>query len=152
VAGLKLQNLDDTGCPLVLELDYVLKRQFHLAGNQLVGKLPDVWEQLYASADPVERRTTPFELSFPIDVESTITLAAPEGYQEPALEDFRHNVQMAYATSQSVAQKEGPDLKIDYRLKRRAGKFAAAEYGPYRDNMAKALAPLEQTVAFTKKR
>ena len=116
-----------------------------------MGKLPDVWEQVYASADPVEHRVTPFELSFPIDVESTITLATPDGYQAPALEDFRQNVPMEFASSQSDAQEDGSGLKIDYRLQRRAGHFAAAEYGPYRENMVKALGPLEQTVAFTKK-
>jgi len=148
--GFKLQNLEDTQAPLVLDLDYVLKRQFHLAGNQLVGKLPDVWEQLYMSADPVEHRVTPFELSFPIDVESVITLVTPEGYREPVLGDFRQNVQMPFATSQSEAQKEGSKLKIDYRLQRRSGKFTAADYGPYRENMVKALGPLEQSVTFTK--
>ena len=56
VTGFKLQNLQDTQAPLVLELDYVLKRQFHPAGDQLVGKLPDVWEHLYALA---ETRGTP---------------------------------------------------------------------------------------------
>jgi tetratricopeptide (TPR) repeat protein len=149
--GFKLENLEDTQAPLILDLDYVLKRQFHLAGNQLVGKLPDVWEQIYASADPVEHRVTPFELSFPMDMESIITLATPAGYQLPALEDFHQNVQLAFATSQSNAQKDGPGLKIDYRLQRRAGMFAATEYNPYRENMVKILEPLEQTVAFTKK-
>jgi tetratricopeptide (TPR) repeat protein len=150
VSGFKLQNLEDTQVPLVLELDYIFKKQFHLTGNQLVGKLPDVWEQLYASAEPVEYRTTPFELSFPVNVESAITLAIPPGYREPALKDFRQNLQMAFANSQSEVQKEGTALKIDYRLHRRSGTFAAAEYGPYRENMVKALGPLEQTVAFTK--
>jgi hypothetical protein len=32
----------------------------------------------------------------------------------------------------------------------RSGKFAAADYVPYRENMLKALGPLEQTIAFTK--
>jgi hypothetical protein len=58
---------------------------------------------------------------------------------------------MSFASSRSEAQKDGSGLKINYRLQRRAGQFAAAEYGPYRDNMVKALGPLEQTVAFTKK-
>ena len=99
----------------------------------------------------MEHRATPFELSFPVDVESLITLATPDGYREPALEDFRQNVKMAFATSRSEAQKEGPGLKVDYRLQRRAGRFGPAEYNPYRENMVKALGPLEQTVAFTKK-
>src|SRR3984957_8822403 len=149
--GFELRNLEDTQAPLVLELDYILKRQFHLTGNQLVGKLPDVWEQLYASADPVDNRTTPFELSFPIEVESIIALATPDGYRAPALEDFHQNVPMNFASSQSQAQKDGQGLKIDYRLQRRSGQFKPAEYGPYRDNMVKALNPLEQTVAFAKK-
>ncbi|MDB6066806.1 MAG: hypothetical protein JWR26_3014 [Pedosphaera sp.] len=151
VTGFILKNLDDTQSPLVLELDYVLKGQFHLAGNQLVGKLPDVWEQLYASAEPVDHRVTPFELNYPMDVESNITLAIPEGFREPALEEFQQNLQQPFATSQSEAQMEKPGLKIDYRLQRRAGKFEAAEYGSYRENMVKALGPLEQTVAFPKK-
>jgi len=150
LTGFALQNLEDTQAPLVLELDYALKKQFRRVENQLVGKLPDVWEQLYASAEPVEHRTTPFELSFPIEVQSTISLATPEGYREPAPAEFRQDVQLAFATCRSEAQKDGPGLKIDYRLRRRAGKFTAAEYGPYRDNMVKALGPLEQTVAFTK--
>jgi hypothetical protein len=148
----KLQNLDDTQAPLVLDLDYTLKKQFHLTGNQLVGILPDVWEQLYASADPVDKRTTPFELSFPVNVDSTITVAIPAGYREPALGDFRQNLQSAFATSRCEARNAGSALQIDYSLQRRAGKFTAADYGPYRENMIKALAPLEQTVAFTKSR
>jgi tetratricopeptide (TPR) repeat protein len=150
VTSFELENLEDTQAPLVLDMDYILKRQFHLTGNQLVGKLPDVWEQVYAAAEPVELRTTPFELSFPIEVESTILLAIPQGCREPALEDFRQNVQTAFATGRSEARKEGAGLQIDYRLQRRAGKFTAAEYGPYQDDMVKALGPLEQVVAFTK--
>ena len=137
--------------PLVLELDYVFKKQFHLVGNQLVGKLPDVWEELYASADPVEHRTTPFELSFPVNVKSIIALGAPEGYQEPALDNFRQNLQMPFVSSRIEAEKEGSGLKLDYQLQRRAGKFAAVEYQSYRENMIKALGVLEQTIAFTKK-
>lgn len=151
ITSFKLQNLEDTQAPLVLELDYVLKRQFRLAGNQLVGKLPDVWEQSYAAAEPVEDRATPFELTFPVEVETTVNLATPAGYQEPGLESFHQDLRMAFATSHSEAQKEGRGLKIDYRLQRRAGTFAAAQYGPYRENMVKALEPLEQTVTFTKK-
>ncbi|HTA30484.1 MAG TPA: transglutaminase-like domain-containing protein, partial [Candidatus Cybelea sp.] len=151
LTGFQLQNLEDTQAPLTFEMDYIMKRQFHLAGNQLVGKLPDVWEQVYASAEPIDPRITPFELRYPIDVESTITLATPDGYRAPALQDFRQNVPMSFASSRCEAQKNGSGLKIDYKLQRRSGQFAPAEYGPYCDNMVKALGPLEQTVAFTKK-
>jgi len=151
VTSFNLHNLEDTQAPLVIELDYVLKNQFHLAGNQLVGKLPDIWEHIYTSAEPVEHRITPFELSIPLDVESTIALATPEGYREPALKVFRENVKMAFAMSQSEAKKEGTGLKIDYHLQRRAGKFEAAEYDSFHENMVKALNPLEQTVSFIKK-
>ncbi len=135
----------------MLELDYVLKKQFHLTGNQLTGKLPDVWEDWYAAAEPVEHRTTPFELSFPMNLESTIVVATPAGYRELMAEDLHQDVRMAFATSRSEAQKEGAGLKIDYRLQRRAGKFAAADYGAYRENMVKALGALEQPVTFTKR-
>jgi hypothetical protein len=145
-----LQNLDDTQAPLILELDYVIKRQFQLTGNLLVGKLPDMWEQFYASAEPVEHRVTPFELKFPINMESTITLLTPPGYRQPAVENFRQKVQTAFATSESEAQIEGSGLKIDYRLQRRAGKFAASDYATCQESMAKALGALEQTVVFAK--
>ena len=152
VTGFDLQNLEDTKAPLILKLDYILKRQFHPAGNQLVGKLPDVWEQIYASAVPVG---TPGDAvwteGFPIDVESKITVATPEGFQEPAPENFRQNLQMAFGTSQSEARNEKSGLKIDYKLQRRAGTFAATDYSPYQESMVKALEPLEQTVAFTKR-
>lgn len=150
VTSFKLENLEDTQAPLVLDLDYFFKGQFHPTGNKLVGKLPDVWEQLYASADPVEKRTKPFELDVPVNVDSAITLDIPRGYREPQLKDFHQDLQLDFASTHSDAKRQGTEVKIDYRLHRRSGKFAAADYPPYRENMLKALRPLEQTIAFTK--
>ncbi len=146
-----VQHLEDTQSPLVFTMGYRLRGQFHLSGAQLTGKLPAVWEQLYASAEPVERRTTPFEVKLPLNVKTSITLNTPEGFAEPAPESFQQSGKSSFASSQSSAQAEASRIKIQYSLRRRAGKHGAAEYGTFRESMVKALAPLEQTIVFQKK-
>jgi hypothetical protein len=150
VTGFKVQNLQDTQAPLVLEMDYVLMRQFHLVGERLVGNLPDVWEELYLSAESVENRLKPFELSFPMKVESKITFAIPAGFRAISVDGLRQSVKTAFASSSSEANKAASALKLEFQMQRRAGRFSATEYGSFRESMVKGLAPLKQSVEFIK--
>lgn len=146
------RNLEDTSQPMELELDYVLKRQFRSLDKQLVGKLPDVWEEGLLAVTAVDRRSTPFELTVPLEMESSITVMIPAGYQAPKPEDFALELKTELMHSQSSARKEGNGLRVDFRFQRPAGKYVATQYGSLRENTIKALAPLEQTIAFAKKK
>jgi tetratricopeptide (TPR) repeat protein len=145
-----LANLEDTRQPLMFDLEYVVKRQFHRVGDELAGKLPDVWEQVFASAEPVEQRTTPFELNFPIDAMSTIDLQTPPGYQalKPSL--FQQQLQSDFSACSSDASSTPTGITIRYRVVRGTGKYPASDYKTFQENMVKILGPIEQTVAFAK--
>ena len=150
ITELKIGNLEDTGSPLTVQIDYLLKRQFHVLGNQITGKIPNLWEHYYLSMDPVEHRATPFEIAFPLAFQSTINVATPAGYRDPDPQIFEQGLSEPFTTCKSAAHKQQRGIQIEFNLQRQSGRFAASNYSSFRESVDKALDNLDQEVSFTK--
>jgi len=150
ITRLEIKNLDNTTAPLLVEMDYLVRKQFQTLGNQIIGQIPDIWEHHYLWTDPAENRLTAFQLAFPLSLESTVTVEVPEGYSTPAAEGFEQDLHQPFATGKTTAQNQGARMIINYSLHRPSGTFAPTEYAAFRKSMDQALGPLEQNMAFSK--
>ena len=142
--SLTIQNLEDLSQPLVIEMDFLVLDAFHRLGSAgeaetLSGRLPSLWEDQYLDADFVQHRESPFEVSVPLRVESTVHVDLPPNYQLQNVEQLSGTKKSSFLTwaSRSTANERGVDL--EYRVRRPAGRFPAEEYSNYYDEMTNAV-------------
>jgi hypothetical protein len=145
--NLDISNLDQTRQPLTLELTYTVKRQFQDSGTQLLGQLPSLWEHRYLGVEPVDQRTTPFQIAYPLTFHTSVEIEAA-GYAAPATKLFAQTVHETFVAARGSAESLPHGLKIQYDVDLPGGTFPPGQYGAYRDAMDKALRPLEQNLAF----
>ncbi|PWU20496.1 MAG: hypothetical protein C5B50_03825 [Verrucomicrobia bacterium] len=152
ITGLKVQNLEDTASPLVLQISYLLRRQFQDLGDKLSGPLPSVWEHHYLAVEPADKRLAPLRLYYPLLFRSTVEMSAPAGYEAAVMPAVRPALDPEFASCEISALKQGQGEKVDYQVALLQGTFPASRYSAFQQTMDKALAPLEQNISFEKSR
>ncbi|MCP3963880.1 MAG: DUF3857 domain-containing protein [bacterium] len=145
VRELQTRHLDAAEEPLVLEIDYLLEERLQPAGEELVGRIPANWEQWFLAAAPVEGRRTPFRVTYPLRLESKVTVSPAAG-----LEILTREVETPHQdrfSSWSVRQEpsaEGPIFHWSLRLE--AGDPPAELYAGFEQSMSRAVRSIERQV------
>ena len=131
-----IENLDITAAPLVIRLRYVLHHPFHTAEQQTSGPLPSCFERQYFSAETIDQRSLPFEISTPLIWESEINVRnTPEAtLRPPTLDSKRIRGRFVTGEGLSKATKEG--YQLHFRLEQTSGRFPATDYAVYCQELA----------------
>jgi len=147
IQDLNIGNLDDAGKPLLLEVNYVIKGRFHSVGNQLIGRLPAVWERLYLASESVEKRQSPFSLRYPMTLQSRLTLKLPAGFVSSEIKPAEIKTEFGQC---ALSPTEQPGvLNVDSKVRQSAGEFKPAQYEAYHETFNRILDSLEQNVVLT---
>jgi Transglutaminase-like superfamily len=138
-----IKDLDAIEKPLTLNLKYAVPDAFHTvgaaAGASLVGRIPSPWETFFFQAEYLQRRKSPFELSMPMRLESTIEFKLPKGFDLKdvnALAESKRTPFVAWATR---VKRDGDTMKLEFRARRNAGLHQANEYATFYKDMKSAL-------------
>jgi hypothetical protein len=140
------EPLEAPCAPLRLYCAYTLKQQFHRSNGRLSGILRAGIERPYLTADPVDNRLSPFEITIPLHLRSTVSLTVPDGFSAEQPSSSAPKLDPRFAACQSPIRIDGPRLTQEFRCSQPAGKFSPADYAAYRATMAQALSMLEREV------
>ena len=146
VQKVEIDNLEDKRNPLVIKTTSIAKSKFHSSGNVLIGQIPALWERFFLTADPVEKRQTPFVLRSPLHIKSTIEFALPEGYATDDMCPMNQEQQSQFAAWKVAATAEGGVVRANYEATRPSGSYKAEEYAAYCDSMDRATAALVHNI------
>jgi len=146
VLELGLEGVDDARAPLAIHVSYRIRGRFHSMDNQMVGQLPAVWERMFLAMETVENRRSPFRLYSPMNVESHVTVALPQGYQGTAIEPVQLN--SPFAQFSAASKPEAHFLTMDYKVYRPAGSYPAAQYDACQEILRRVMGALEQNIVF----
>lgn len=135
--------------PLTLEIEYLVKGAQHDLPEQLVMRIPAIWERKFLGMLEVPSRKTYFFLSYPLRFESQVTVNAedslmiPKGvsYDSPESDSVKSNLKWS---------REGNSLKLKFSGVRPTGLYKAAEWEPMQKSVALSLKSIEQSLAFKK--
>ncbi len=144
IRDFKCDNLDDPNVPLAIQAEYVIRGQFRRVGNDLIGQLPAVWEQMLIGCTPVENRETPFMISFPANLQTKVALAVPAGYEAESIPPA--DIHNEFATWSTTAHDKPASVEIDCNFRELAGHFEPSQYAAYHDAMSSALGAIEPNV------
>jgi tetratricopeptide (TPR) repeat protein len=147
VQELSFDNLDEPRQPLIIRVAYLVKGKFRRVGDQLIGQLPAVWERMFLGTEAVENRVTPFLVTFPLMVQSSVALALPPDYKADPIPAA--DIRQEFATCTATAQQEPDALKIDCSIQERTGHFAPSQYASYHDTLSRTLGAIEPNVVLT---
>ena len=144
----RIDALDEPQSPLSIETRYLVRGRFSTAAGKTAGRLPSFWESLFLRAEPVEKRTSPFRLLVPTQIEITTTLAPPGGHfcTAPPLRPLENAFNRATATARIDSNK----LILETRIARRSGQFPAAQYRAFSDAASAAIGMIEQNIVLQK--
>jgi len=147
VRGARLNNIEVTGLEtnqeLVLDLQYQISSGIAIIEDQMVGKLPAIWEQWLLSASPVENRKQAFELEYPLQIQSAVTVKFPGGINL-ATKSNSSRYSSKYLDWESTEAPDSDGFSQQITITRHADKFAASEYGDFvttTENVFKVLEP-----------
>ncbi len=146
VQKVEIDNLDDKRSPLVIKTTLIAKSKFHSSGDVLIGQIPALWERFFLTADPVEKRQTPFVLRSPLRLTSTIEFALPEGYATADMGPMNQEQKSQFAAWKVAATAEGGVVRANYEATRQSGSYKAEEYAAYCDSMDRATAALVHNI------
>ena len=148
-AGATLQSLDVGGLEIDDELSismrYDIDNAMSKAGERMVGRLPAIWERWILDISPVENRTMPFEIEYPLTMESNIAVRLPGGTRLEAAPDASEDTGKFLGWNNSITQ-SAKELHQRYSLNRPAGQFEPAVYDEFVSASQRALGKLESTI------
>jgi hypothetical protein len=148
IRDIDIQNSEDTARPIVIQVNYEIRKQFELLNGQLLGRLPSYWERRYLVPEPVNRRTTPFLINAPVKFESTVELAVPDRFRVPSPESFDQAFALTWGSSVTKGERQPGAVKINSVIEQRHGKYSPAQYASFCETMERALNALERNIIF----
>ncbi|NBV24731.1 MAG: DUF3857 domain-containing protein [Proteobacteria bacterium] len=135
---LEEENLMQNDASFLLHLTYRVTGLFQESGGELVGQLPSVVEKAYLTPQLVDKRQTPFQLKVPLVMEGVVRISVPAGYRLRALPTPVENLENRFLSCRLTSELDKQGLRINYRLQRPVGRYAAADYAGYCQALAQA--------------
>ncbi len=127
-----VHDLEETSRPLVLELDYVIRRAFRRQQQTLFGDCPAIVEDYFFNPTPYKERKTPFRIEAPIHLHSKVFVSVPNGLslrtESAGTQRRRSDV---LASRCNVARPDQSHVTIDAEMRRRSGLFPASQYADF---------------------
>lgn len=148
LTGFEVHSLEARSEPLRLRFVYGLKRQLRRSEHRLTVNLVSGSAGSYLSAGPVDNRLTPFEINFPLSLESKVLIDAPPGFAAEPPGKLDAKLDARFLTGAGTGEVQNGQVKLEFKCRQYPGKFAAADYSAYRQTMAQALSFLEREVVF----
>jgi hypothetical protein len=133
------ENVDDPAKPLELKLEYDIGGWFSADSGHLTGRIPALLESSYLQATPIASRTTPFEIRYPLRIESTARLRLPEGFSLRGGPADARAVDARFVDFQGRAETDSDALTLRFEASRMPGVFAARDWGRYYEESHRAL-------------
>jgi hypothetical protein len=145
----QVTNLDQPEKPLILDLEYVAPNSFHSIGvssKSLVGNLPCRWESEYLQPQYLDSRETPFEIGLSRNVQSSMQIDLPAGYELQGIENWKSSGGSKFVTWNSRASQSGQRINIEFSGRLIAGSHPAEEYRQYCNDLSHSIAVLKTPV------
>jgi hypothetical protein len=136
-SGVELQSADVEGlqlpeAPLVVHLQYRLKRNLHGIEDRLAGAVPALWEHYYLASSYAPQRETPFKLDTPLHLNSRMELEVPAelSVASVAPPGGEHDGPFLRWETEVDAGQENR-VVVQCTLRRHAGRHPASAYADY---------------------
>jgi hypothetical protein len=104
------------------------------------------WEGEYLRAQYLESRETPFEIVLPRNVQSTMKIDLPAGYQLAGIERCNGAGQTKFVSWTSRAWQTGKTVNIEYKGRMSAGSHPATDYQQFCSDTSDSLSALKTPV------
>ncbi len=144
VRGLVARHLDEMDKPLILEINYRASESLQPAGSELVGRIPAYWERGNLAAAHLEKRRTPFQLVYPMKLESTVTVLPPEGFQIATVEEPIPAYEDRFVIWSLREEPAAEGRTLHWEAQRAAGTHPEDLYSAFEESMNQALRSIEQ--------
>lgn len=150
IKHLEITNLEAVSKPLQIDVEYTIPNSFHLVltggHKSLVGSLPCTWESEFSVAQAIDVRKTPFEVSIPRCIESSLTIQLPDGYQLSNLDQCNGSGRSKFRSWSASASQSADLVKIAYEVHIAPGLHPAADYEQFYSETNDSLAVLQTPV------
>lgn len=130
---LRIENLQDTEKPLILDLEYTVQNGLHEVERRLIGNLPAVWEQYYVSSDYMDQRLTPFRLEMPLYLRSQLELHVPEELEFVSLRKPPGKDTNRFLAWKTNLKRTDDGAVLLFAIRRPASRHPAESYGSYHE-------------------
>jgi tetratricopeptide (TPR) repeat protein len=147
-----IENLDNPAAPLQVKLVYKVRNQFHKVDARWLGVVPALLERFYLTYDQVDRRLTPFQLKYPVEFTSKVTMTGPEGWQPQPGVNPDQTIDEPFLAWHCHKEAKGSKLHIEFNCRQKPGTFRADQYGQFREAVSRALAMVGPSAAFEEKK
>jgi YD repeat-containing protein len=140
------KNLGDTSADLVLETRYTIDGRWKNAEKSRSLTVPSPWEQYYLKIRPVWQRTAPFEIAYPIQFDTVVTLPRNSEFDAiDALSMPDGNARNQFCRWHLDLHKVSDDQRqMFFRLNLLTGVFPPADYPDYQTTMDSVLAAVNR--------
>jgi len=123
--------LEDAQAPLTLRISSIIRGQFQVLGNQIVGTPPLGIERTFLGAQPIEKRTAPFEVAAPLLMERQLTITLPAEFK-PKLELLpARTSETEFVKCRTSVEAIAAGWRLSSSLYEPSGRRPAQEYSPY---------------------
>lgn len=147
---MEVEQLDDPALPLVLRTKYEVPRAFQVTGGHLAGIIPQHWETSNLSAGFAANRISPYQIEFPISIQTTSEFHAPAGWKvEPPVPAEGQSPQKSLSWRQKAAFTAGKHV-LQFEAAFKPGIYPAAEYPAFKQCMDAAQAAIEYRLVLKK--
>ncbi len=143
-----VDDVDNPAVPLRLKLVYTVRNQFHKVEGRWLGMVPALLERRYLTYDQVDRRLSPFQLKYPIEFTSKVTLTGPKGWQPQLDENTDQRIDDAFLSAHCQQKTNGDDLSVEFTFRQKKDDFPADRYSAFRESVNHALALIGRSAAF----
>lgn len=150
VRSVDAERLDTPNHEVVLKLRYLVKGAFHPLENRIIGRLPAIWEREFLAVDYQENRQTPYQIEYPLTVQTKVMLEPPEGYRIGSALPAKEQEQTSYSQWNVEIENAPKEMLIRYSNVRPRAQGSPSEYGALAESLGRALDALERSVVFVK--
>jgi tetratricopeptide (TPR) repeat protein len=144
----KIEGLDDPRAALTVELTYLARGQFHSFAREISGNAPLYFERSILLDQPVEKRTTPFEIQIPLTLEGATDIRGPSLFIATPPPRPASMLDNQFVTEQLSSSADAAGCHLRYHLYEPAGRFPPEQYLSHNQAMQQAVDMLAARIVF----
>jgi hypothetical protein len=144
---LSVGHMEDPTAPLTFRFKSLVRGQFQVVGNQIVGTPPLGMERAFLEPQPVEKRTTPFEVGEPMRLERTLTIKLPLEFKPKTELIPDRRAESPFVNCRTSVEALSSGWRVTSSLYEPAGLRPAAQYAEFCSSLREALDALKPRLA-----